>query len=61
MTAGAGGLWVATATPAGRRLRELAGRKTAQGCVPVPEGPGLGVELDWAFINAHKTAETVFE
>jgi L-alanine-DL-glutamate epimerase-like enolase superfamily enzyme len=33
----------------------------AQGCVPVPQGPGLGVEPDWGFVNAHKTAETVFE
>lgn len=31
------------------------------GCVDVPEGPGLGVELDWDFINAHKTGETVFD
>ena len=31
------------------------------GCVDVPDGPGLGVELDWSFINAHKTGETVFE
>jgi L-alanine-DL-glutamate epimerase-like enolase superfamily enzyme len=32
-----------------------------QGCVPVPRGPGLGVELDWTFVNARKTGETVFE
>ncbi len=32
----------------------------ADGCVPVPQGPGLGVELDWNFINAHKTSEKVF-
>ena len=31
------------------------------GCVDVPEGPGLGVEFDWDFINAHKTGETVYE
>ena len=31
------------------------------GCVEVPEGPGLGVEFDWDFINSHKTGETVFE
>ncbi len=33
----------------------------AQGCVAVPDGPGLGVPLDWAWINAHKSGETVFE
>jgi L-alanine-DL-glutamate epimerase-like enolase superfamily enzyme len=31
------------------------------GCVDVPQGPGLGVPLDWSFINAHKTGETVYE
>ncbi|MBT4499494.1 MAG: mandelate racemase [Gemmatimonadetes bacterium] len=31
------------------------------GCVDVPEGPGLGVPFDWDFIDAHKTGETVFE
>ena len=33
----------------------------AAGCVDVPEGPGLGVELDWAYIEAQKTGELVFE
>lgn len=33
----------------------------AQGCIDVPEGAGLGVPLDWDFINTHKTGETVFE
>ncbi len=28
----------------------------ADGCVPVPEGPGLGVAYDWDFIAAHRTA-----
>jgi L-alanine-DL-glutamate epimerase-like enolase superfamily enzyme len=31
------------------------------GCVDVPTGPGLGVDLDWNFINAHKTGQQVFE
>jgi L-alanine-DL-glutamate epimerase-like enolase superfamily enzyme len=31
-----------------------------QGCVAVPDGPGLGVPLDWEWINAHKSGETVF-
>ena len=26
------------------------------GCVPVPRGPGLGVEYDWDHINKHTTA-----
>ena len=25
------------------------------GCVDVPEGPGLGVEYDWEFVNAHRS------
>ena len=33
----------------------------ANGCVPVPEGPGLGVEYDWEFITANRTALSVFE
>lgn len=33
----------------------------AQGCVDVPEGAGLGVPLDWDFINTHRTGETVFD
>lgn len=32
----------------------------AQGCVAVPDAPGLGVPLDWAWINSHKSGETVF-
>jgi L-alanine-DL-glutamate epimerase-like enolase superfamily enzyme len=31
------------------------------GCVPVPEGPGLGVELDWDFIKKHRTDGAVWE
>jgi L-alanine-DL-glutamate epimerase-like enolase superfamily enzyme len=31
------------------------------GCVDVPEGPGLGVEFDWDFIRANQTNEIVFE
>jgi L-alanine-DL-glutamate epimerase-like enolase superfamily enzyme len=32
-----------------------------QGCVDVPSGPGLGVDLDWDFITRQKTGETVYE
>jgi L-alanine-DL-glutamate epimerase-like enolase superfamily enzyme len=28
----------------------------ADGCFPVPDGPGLGVAYDWDFIDAHRTA-----
>lgn len=31
------------------------------GCVPVPDGPGLGVVYDWDWIDAHRTALHVFE
>lgn len=30
------------------------------GTFPVPEGPGLGVEYDWAFIERHATSTHVF-
>ena len=33
----------------------------ANGCVAVPEGPGLGVELDWDYINTQKVGEQVFK
>jgi L-alanine-DL-glutamate epimerase-like enolase superfamily enzyme len=32
-----------------------------EGCVPVPTGPGLGVEYDWEWIKAHQVGETVYE
>ena len=31
------------------------------GCVEVPEGPGLGVELDWDYITSHLTSSAVYE
>ena len=31
------------------------------GCVPVPEGPGLGVIYDWDFIDANRVDLKVFE
>ena len=30
-----------------------------QGCVFAPEGPGIGVLLDWEWINAHTVDRTV--
>jgi L-alanine-DL-glutamate epimerase-like enolase superfamily enzyme len=26
------------------------------GCMPVPEGPGLGVDYDWDYIATNRTA-----
>lgn len=31
------------------------------GCVEVPQGPGLGVAYDWDFITEHSTGVTVYE
>ena len=31
------------------------------GCVPVPDGPGLGVQYDWEFIEHNRTDLFVFE
>ncbi|MGB2827181.1 MAG: enolase C-terminal domain-like protein [Dehalococcoidales bacterium] len=31
------------------------------GCIQVPRGPGLGVELDWEYITEHSTGVTVYE
>ena len=33
----------------------------ADGCVPVPDGPGLGVEYDWDFIERNRTALYIYE
>jgi L-alanine-DL-glutamate epimerase-like enolase superfamily enzyme len=33
----------------------------AEGHVPVPDGPGLGVPIDWDWVDHHKTGEIVFE
>ena len=33
----------------------------ADGCVPVPDGPGLGVSYDWDFIAANRVDLRVFE
>jgi L-alanine-DL-glutamate epimerase-like enolase superfamily enzyme len=33
----------------------------ADGCVPVPTGPGLGVDYDWDYIRAHRTGGVVVE
>jgi L-alanine-DL-glutamate epimerase-like enolase superfamily enzyme len=33
----------------------------ADGCVPVPRGPGLGVEYDWDFISKNRIAQHEFQ
>ena len=33
----------------------------ADGCFPVPDGPGLGVDYDWDFIDRHHTRVHVYE
>jgi L-alanine-DL-glutamate epimerase-like enolase superfamily enzyme len=33
----------------------------ADGCFPVPTGPGLGVSIDWDWINAHRIEHHVFD
>ncbi len=33
----------------------------ADGCVPVPVGPGLGVRYDWGFIERNRTALFVYD
>jgi L-alanine-DL-glutamate epimerase-like enolase superfamily enzyme len=33
----------------------------ADGCFPVPQGPGLGVAYDWKFIDSHRTQLHIFE
>lgn len=33
----------------------------ADGCVPVPDGPGLGVSYDWEFIEAQQTRQLRFD
>lgn len=31
------------------------------GCMPVPDGPGLGVQYDWDFIERNRTAHFIYE
>jgi L-alanine-DL-glutamate epimerase-like enolase superfamily enzyme len=32
-----------------------------QGCVPVPQKPGLGAEIDWEWVNSRSTGVAVYE
>lgn len=31
------------------------------GYVPIPNGPGLGVEIDWDWLQAHETARYILD
>jgi len=33
----------------------------SDGCVPVPDGPGLGVAYNWDFINSHRVTSQVYK
>jgi L-alanine-DL-glutamate epimerase-like enolase superfamily enzyme len=48
--------------PAGRlgRPAYVAAADT-NGHVPVPQGPGLGVEIDWDWVSRHQTAVVEYE
>ena len=39
-----------------RQYRDDAGAIEADGCVPVPDGPGLGVDYDWEFIVGNRVS-----
>ncbi|MCH8311146.1 MAG: hypothetical protein IIB17_11715 [Chloroflexi bacterium] len=41
--------------------RQITDSIDENGCVDVPEGPGLGVEYDWDFITANQTGSQVIE
>jgi L-alanine-DL-glutamate epimerase-like enolase superfamily enzyme len=43
------------------RWNDLLDSVDERGCVDVPTGPGLGVDLDWDFITSRKTGTQVFE
>ena len=31
-----------------------------KGHVPVPQGPGLGVEIDWDWVDKHRTGKVAY-
>jgi L-alanine-DL-glutamate epimerase-like enolase superfamily enzyme len=33
----------------------------SKGCVAVPEGPGLGVTIDWDWVRKHETGKVIYE
>jgi L-alanine-DL-glutamate epimerase-like enolase superfamily enzyme len=44
---------------AGDYVEDLSAVSPEDGCVSVPDGPGLGVEYDWDWIRAHEVATHV--
>lgn len=46
---------------AGDYVEDLTAVDAADGCVSVPDGPGLGVEYDWEWITAHAVATHVVD
>jgi L-alanine-DL-glutamate epimerase-like enolase superfamily enzyme len=55
---------VDTEPPADLYLSGYHGGLTAidgEGCVTITEGPGLGVELNWDFIEKHRTRQRTYE
>ena len=50
-----------TFTPVYSDYRDGVDAVDAQGCVYAPEGPGLGVKLDWAYIDARRTGATKYD
>ena len=56
-------IWAKKAKPPITRLEyidELEGIDE-NGCVAVPEGPGLGVDFDWDWIKSHTVDTTVYK
>ncbi|MFF1877087.1 enolase C-terminal domain-like protein [Leifsonia sp. NPDC058230] len=43
----------------GDYVEDLTAIDPADGCVAVPDGPGLGVSYDWAWIEAHAVSDRV--
>jgi L-alanine-DL-glutamate epimerase-like enolase superfamily enzyme len=43
------------------RWLDLIDSVDSDGCVEVPTGPGLGVPIDWAWVDAHKSGVSVYE
>jgi L-alanine-DL-glutamate epimerase-like enolase superfamily enzyme len=33
----------------------------SDGMIPVPDGPGFGVEIDWSFVEEHQTGHIVID
>jgi len=44
---------------AGNYVEDLTAVSPDDGCVAVPDGPGLGVDYDWEWIKAHEVATHV--